>query len=554
MRIVGHYIGQPPSNTGQIEKTFPYLLSIEQLLLLQDFGIPLYELECKHIDPEQKQEHYNKMQVRIEDYNQKKKEYDLQMKQYYTDRKGRDKQKYIPRPNIAKPELPILIELQNQYSPVKQINLVPTEKFRCYKALYEKQFWITSGLKFGGDWLLYPEHPNTCHSNYIVDYKKEIKVLDLISGSRLGTSVNKKRAYVWWNEKLEFVVFEWSDPNPDFSAPAMDTPVPEQVFEKEHERMRKVRDHQKLEKVRRSLKRLNVAGFVDRRRPDRLIEKACRNSYNQKIDISKKIEKIDVEIVKQTRRYPPEIEVEEFVDYTEFYQSLKPYSEQLYGAWISSMIKRTNDPIGALSKGFQICLTKLPIGESTIGTLNCTLMVDKTQDGCPSCPDYLGLVCTVPGKKTITLAQGFLANSSYDLVPNLKLQLTQSIWLWVNERNTLFLFDTSRYLFQRAQNHGQLFLPYNPSLVFKCKVYKGVVSVKIYGEDLFLKLVPHNLVVFKSQDQKIFPLRAVELHQCKDAYYLNFNFSFACFVAPQNQALVNEIKGDLNGGVCSELF
>ncbi|KAJ3252936.1 tRNA-splicing endonuclease subunit Sen34 [Boothiomyces macroporosus] len=192
--------GQP----NNPKKTFPFLLSFEQLLLLQELGIALYELEYKQPSVEQEKEYQQLMESRVQEYNQKKKEYDIQMKEYYT------KSRTGPKPNFDKPELPVLVELVNQYSPLKKVELQQTKKYKCFKALYDKGYWITSGLKFGGDWLLYPDNPNTCHSNYIVDYKRDIKVLNLISGSRLGTSVNKKRMYVWWTGKLESLVFEWS--------------------------------------------------------------------------------------------------------------------------------------------------------------------------------------------------------------------------------------------------------------------------------------------------------------------------------------------------------
>jgi tRNA-splicing endonuclease subunit Sen34 len=50
------------------------------------------------------------------------------------------------------------------------------------------------GLRFGGDYNVYPGDPLRFHSHFIAtgyEWDQEIPVLDLIGGGRLGTAVKK---------------------------------------------------------------------------------------------------------------------------------------------------------------------------------------------------------------------------------------------------------------------------------------------------------------------------------------------------------------------------
>ncbi|CAO3652342.1 unnamed protein product [Mucor fragilis] len=60
---------------------------------------------------------------------------------------------------------------------------------------WSQGFYITSGIKFGGQFLLYPDDPMCVHSEYIVSIKQtkdqEILPLEIIGMGRTATNVKK---------------------------------------------------------------------------------------------------------------------------------------------------------------------------------------------------------------------------------------------------------------------------------------------------------------------------------------------------------------------------
>merc|ERR1712071_363431 len=63
-----------------------------------------------------------------------------------------------------------------------------------FNDLWEKGYYLTSGEKFGGDFLVYPGDPLKFHSHYIavcVDEDEPLTPQFLISKGRLGTNVKK---------------------------------------------------------------------------------------------------------------------------------------------------------------------------------------------------------------------------------------------------------------------------------------------------------------------------------------------------------------------------
>ncbi|XP_076456632.1 tRNA-splicing endonuclease subunit Sen34-like [Babylonia areolata] len=70
------------------------------------------------------------------------------------------------------------------------------EKVRClvFRDLWEKGHFLTSGQKFGGDFLAYPGDPSRFHSFYIVmcvEQDRQLPALDLVAMGRLGATVRK---------------------------------------------------------------------------------------------------------------------------------------------------------------------------------------------------------------------------------------------------------------------------------------------------------------------------------------------------------------------------
>lgn len=88
-------------------------------------------------------------------------------------------------------------------------------QFDVFEYFWKKEFYITSGIKFGGHYLLYDNEPMCTHSDYIVrvyDEKEEILPLDIISLGRVGTNVKKTFVIAGQLEEEEMMTFsiEWA--------------------------------------------------------------------------------------------------------------------------------------------------------------------------------------------------------------------------------------------------------------------------------------------------------------------------------------------------------
>ncbi|KNC78602.1 hypothetical protein SARC_08972 [Sphaeroforma arctica JP610] len=79
-------------------------------------------------------------------------------------------------------------------------------RLRIFRDLYERGFYMTSGCKFGGDYLCYRGDPAVCHSTFIVrivawDY--ELTALELVGLGRLGVAVKKTSLLAAVNESTD---------------------------------------------------------------------------------------------------------------------------------------------------------------------------------------------------------------------------------------------------------------------------------------------------------------------------------------------------------------
>lgn len=90
--------------------------------------------------------------------------------------------------------------LPQRLMPVKQAEWTypqtDSEKlhYRVFLDLWEKGYYLTSAVNFGGDFLAYPGDPMKYHSFYIViviPWGRKIRPFDIISAGRLGASVKK---------------------------------------------------------------------------------------------------------------------------------------------------------------------------------------------------------------------------------------------------------------------------------------------------------------------------------------------------------------------------
>ena len=73
-----------------------------------------------------------------------------------------------------------------------------------FKDLWNNNYFITEGSKFGGDFLLYSGDPVSYHAKFIViclhsskEIENEKRMQDLVARSRLGTCVKKTILFSW---------------------------------------------------------------------------------------------------------------------------------------------------------------------------------------------------------------------------------------------------------------------------------------------------------------------------------------------------------------------
>ncbi|XP_031846035.1 tRNA splicing endonuclease subunit 34 [Nomia melanderi] len=84
-------------------------------------------------------------------------------------------------------------------------------RYCTYKDLWEKGYFITSGEKFGGDFLVYPGDPIMFHSQFIIhckDRNEEIPIIELSAQCRIAWHVRKTRVYAFFSKDQECILYE----------------------------------------------------------------------------------------------------------------------------------------------------------------------------------------------------------------------------------------------------------------------------------------------------------------------------------------------------------
>lgn len=88
--------------------------------------------------------------------------------------------------------LPVDVDLPERY----RVDTSEALRRRCrvMADLHSKNYWVTAGVKFGGDFLVYPGDPHRYHSHFVavvVGWEQNILPHDIVSFGRLGTVVKK---------------------------------------------------------------------------------------------------------------------------------------------------------------------------------------------------------------------------------------------------------------------------------------------------------------------------------------------------------------------------
>ncbi|XP_015180915.1 PREDICTED: tRNA-splicing endonuclease subunit Sen34 [Polistes dominula] len=97
----------------------------------------------------------------------------------------------------------------------------PQEKLRyeTFKDLWERGYYITTGEKFGGDFLLYPGDPIMFHSQFIIQCKnrsEEIPITELVGQCRTASHVRKVQVFATFSEdgkSVKYQSFKWAENN-----------------------------------------------------------------------------------------------------------------------------------------------------------------------------------------------------------------------------------------------------------------------------------------------------------------------------------------------------
>ncbi|EJF62603.1 tRNA-intron endonuclease catalytic domain-like protein [Dichomitus squalens LYAD-421 SS1] len=95
----------------------------------------------------------------------------------------------------------------------------PYERAKCrvYQDLWEKGSFMGGGIKFGGDFLVYPGDPLRYHSHFVATVVESpeatLMPMEIVAHGRLGTATKKSHLFCEWDEDKEQVTYfsvEWS--------------------------------------------------------------------------------------------------------------------------------------------------------------------------------------------------------------------------------------------------------------------------------------------------------------------------------------------------------
>ncbi|XP_056398055.1 tRNA-splicing endonuclease subunit Sen34 isoform X2 [Hyla sarda] len=89
------------------------------------------------------------------------------------------------------------------------------DRYKVFRDLWQKGYYLTSGGKFGGDFLAYPGDPMRFHSHYIaicLSPDEDIALSDIITAGRLGTNVKKTVLLCSSNQEgqVTYTSLQWS--------------------------------------------------------------------------------------------------------------------------------------------------------------------------------------------------------------------------------------------------------------------------------------------------------------------------------------------------------
>ena len=101
---------------------------------------------------------------------------------------------------------------------ISDVSVDNERKYKVFKDLWSKGFYITTGDSFGCDFLTYPGDPFNFHASQtinVVDPHKPYDFKFLVSSARLSISVKKKCVFAYTNDDDDSVTYQtlqWDNP------------------------------------------------------------------------------------------------------------------------------------------------------------------------------------------------------------------------------------------------------------------------------------------------------------------------------------------------------
>ncbi|KAI6045446.1 tRNA intron endonuclease [Pisolithus marmoratus] len=95
----------------------------------------------------------------------------------------------------------------------------PEERARCavFRDLREQGYYLGIGVKFGGDYLVYPGDPLRYHSHFVASVipspRTPLQPMEIVAHGRLGTGTKKSHLLCEWDEENNIVTYysiEWA--------------------------------------------------------------------------------------------------------------------------------------------------------------------------------------------------------------------------------------------------------------------------------------------------------------------------------------------------------
>ncbi|KAG7092403.1 hypothetical protein E1B28_008760 [Marasmius oreades] len=96
-------------------------------------------------------------------------------------------------------------------------DLHDSARYRVFKDLWEQGYFLGGGIKFGGDYLVYPGDPLRYHSHFAATVIESptavLRPMEIVAHGRLGTATKKTHLLCCWDDakkRVRYISIEWA--------------------------------------------------------------------------------------------------------------------------------------------------------------------------------------------------------------------------------------------------------------------------------------------------------------------------------------------------------